>query len=124
MTEFQRMNRLDLIDALRSGEYQQGRYQLRTGDQFCCQGVGCDVFRRNTGTGMWEDGAFVVWDTYRSGGWAAGISEQYFGLTREDSDALMCMNDGIVSETYGISGGQFTFEEIADALELLTLAEL
>lgn len=124
MTEFQKKNRLALIDALRSGEYQQGRYQLRSGDRFCCQGVGCEVFRRNTGQGVWEDGAFVVWDTYRSGGWVDRISEDYFGLTRADSDDLLCMNDGIPGERHEITGRPCTFEEIADALELLTLAEL
>lgn len=29
--------------ALRSGEYEQGKNRLRTGDEFCCLGVFCDV---------------------------------------------------------------------------------
>lgn len=30
-------------DALRSGEYEQGKDWLRKGDRFCCLGVLCDV---------------------------------------------------------------------------------
>ena len=32
------------VAALRSGEYQQGQFNLRTGDKFCCLGVACDVY--------------------------------------------------------------------------------
>jgi hypothetical protein len=31
------------LQALRSGDYQQGRSYLRTGDGFCCLGVLCDL---------------------------------------------------------------------------------
>lgn len=31
------------LDALRSGEYKQGRDALRNGDNFCCLGVACEV---------------------------------------------------------------------------------
>ncbi len=44
------------IEALRSGEYQQGRGQLR--DQkgrMCCLGVLCDLHRK-AGLGEWEEG--------------------------------------------------------------------
>lgn len=34
------------VDALRRGNYKQGKYRLRTGDTFCCLGVACDVFKR------------------------------------------------------------------------------
>lgn len=37
-----------LVDALRSGEYEQGTGVLRTQDDtYCCVGVGCDVARKN-----------------------------------------------------------------------------
>jgi hypothetical protein len=32
------------VSALRSGEYQQGQYCLRTEDKFCCLGVLCDLY--------------------------------------------------------------------------------
>ena len=32
------------LNALRSGEYPQGRNDLRNGDGFCCLGVLCDIY--------------------------------------------------------------------------------
>lgn len=37
------------IEALRSGNYQQGKGHLRTGDAYCCLGVLCDLHARETG---------------------------------------------------------------------------
>ena len=42
------------IAALRSGEYKQGRSYLRDGAEYCCLGVLCDVYRKETGKGEWE----------------------------------------------------------------------
>jgi hypothetical protein len=42
------------IDALTSGDYQQGRLRLRTVDgRYCCLGVLCDLYRKETGHGEW-----------------------------------------------------------------------
>lgn len=41
------------VAALRSGEYAQGRSQLRADDRFCCLGVLCDLYRKDTGDGTW-----------------------------------------------------------------------
>jgi hypothetical protein len=41
------------IKALRSGEFKQGRYALKTQDTYCCLGVACEVYRRETGKGSW-----------------------------------------------------------------------
>lgn len=32
------------VEALRSGEYTQGKNALRDGDKYCCLGVACDVY--------------------------------------------------------------------------------
>lgn len=48
------------VDALRSGKYQQGKKQLRTGEKFCCLGVLCDLYHKETGEGKWVDNAFWV----------------------------------------------------------------
>lgn len=41
------------IDALRSGNYKQGKFWLRRGDKcessFCCLGVLCDIYNQDTG---------------------------------------------------------------------------
>ena len=46
------------IKALTSGEYQQGKEQLRDGDKFCCLGVLCDLYSKETGT-QWEGETFL-----------------------------------------------------------------
>lgn len=42
------------IDALRSGEYKQGKYVLRnvTKDTWCCLGVLCDLYQKNCEEGF------------------------------------------------------------------------
>lgn len=42
------------ISALRSGEYEQGQKMLRNGDKFCCLGVLCDLYQKETGQGEWK----------------------------------------------------------------------
>lgn len=50
------------IAALRSGDYLQGRGVLRTRDSsYCCLGVLCDIYSKETGINFWEtidDGKF------------------------------------------------------------------
>jgi hypothetical protein len=42
------------IDALRSGEYKQGRGRLKRDDAYCCLGVLCDLHRKETGAKWWR----------------------------------------------------------------------
>lgn len=109
-----------LIEALRSGDYKQGRLSLRdTDDKFCCLGVACDVFRKETGVGEWEKD-FRGGDTYRfnASGSISGVGlprrvQEYFGFKNLEgwiehkSISLMYMNDW----------ERLTFEEIANILE-------
>ncbi len=50
------------IDALRSGEYRQGQYALKSiredGEKpsHCCLGVACEVYIREEGQGSWDEG--------------------------------------------------------------------
>lgn len=41
------------LKVLRSGEYEQGRGQLRSDNKFCCLGVLCEIYRQETGKGRW-----------------------------------------------------------------------
>jgi hypothetical protein len=43
------------VAALRSGEYEQTGHCLRDNNQFCCLGVLCDVFIKETGGARWKD---------------------------------------------------------------------
>jgi hypothetical protein len=42
-----------VVAALRSGEFKQTQATLRRGDGFCCLGVICEIYRRETGNGLW-----------------------------------------------------------------------
>lgn len=41
------------IDALIGGDYPQAKRQLKVGDSFCCIGVLCDLYKKETGKGKW-----------------------------------------------------------------------
>ena len=45
------------VEALRSGEYKQTKSYLRTKKGFCCLGVACDLYAKETGEGEWNDGS-------------------------------------------------------------------
>lgn len=65
---------LELVAALRSGKYKQGRNQLRYGDKFCCLGVACDI----SGLSEWTKG-----DSYKYLGDDAVLPKRvqdYFGF--------------------------------------------
>ena len=50
------------VAALRSGEYEQTEGVLRNGNGYCCLGVLCDIYSKETGV-EWEDmgfGGFAV----------------------------------------------------------------
>ena len=88
--------RLALAAALRSGEFHQTDGALRVRlpymvDQregYCCLGVACELFRRETGQGEWvyggEDGRgtyeFVVDDRHRSSSVLPGPVRRWLGL--------------------------------------------
>lgn len=58
--EEQEKHRNLVADALESGEYQQCIGTLKDGNEFCCLGVACDVFKKETGKGKWNDTFFMV----------------------------------------------------------------
>lgn len=125
MTNTQKQNRRRLIDALRSGQYQQGRGGLRNGQSYCCQGVACDI----SGLGTWE--AHACGDYTYMGlliQWPPHIRDS-LGFDQWTADQFVWMNDGgrlsapLPMEGYTLED-RCTFDEIADCMELLTLAGL
>ena len=96
------------VDALRSGEYKQGKERLHNlGDNsYCCLGVLADV------AGAWSDQAKTRVDGY--GAHFTELTADKLGLPYSiddpevlDDDMLMLMNDS----------GDCTFAEIADKIE-------
>lgn len=55
------------VEALRSGNYTQTSNALRDNQGYCCLGVACDVFRKKTKHGRWDDDVFVIGDMAEDG---------------------------------------------------------
>lgn len=55
LTDQQKENVKLWLAALRSGEYDQQQAVLNNGFGYCCLGVACDVYRKQTGKGNWID---------------------------------------------------------------------
>lgn len=100
-----------LVQALRSGEYKQGRYNLRLprSNSFCCLGVLCDLYSKETGK-PWKIMSPAYLDSY-----AIPPDEvlDWAGLVGEEANKLAGMNDGGA-----------TFEAIANSIISESLAEM
>ena len=115
------------MDALRSGKYEQGKGALRRDGKFCCLGVLCDVYRKETGDGMWVDG-YGNGNSFNTGYFNTGYGGHFvafpplevynwLGIDYIDigniQDPLRRSIDPIeANDTFG-----WTFDQIADALE-------
>lgn len=89
------------VAALRSGEYQQCRFFLKKENSFCCLGVACDIYAKETNNN-WDDNRMLgnstcIPDTISS---MIGISLYY-------QTKLMSLNDE----------KNKNFNEIADVIE-------
>lgn len=121
------VNRLAIelwAQALESGEYTQGRHRLRGGDTYCCLGVACDVYRKETGNGVWMDNEYIpghyrfVASTQSSLSVLPAEVSTYLGLSEADADpfisgaALSAHNDNMA-----------TFAQIAKMIRAHYLAD-
>ena len=101
------------VAALRSGEYKQGRGQLRSEDLFCCLGVLCDLHAKETGS-EWRGEAHDCSQgtpSRRVVDWAQlGAMNPYVEVGGA-RDVIAAHNDG--DERVPAR----TFAEIADAIE-------
>ena len=98
-------------EALRSGEYPQGKLFLNSDGRFCCLGVLCEVSgvhkqRHPDGAMMYEGLVSNLPSSVRK---AAGLCSDLGDLG--GSPSLTVLNDGY----------DFTFDEIADVIDLDTL---
>lgn len=118
------------VDALRSGEYEQGRGGLRHHDKYCCLGVLTDLYHRATGEGKWMEGRnsgeyrFIGRGEVYSGAillpeisqWAGFDVEEFLSqrpMGRYSNGSLLRDNDGDRAE--GVPPK--TFDEIAEIIE-------
>jgi hypothetical protein len=122
------------VDALRSGEYEQGTSCLRSEDgRMCCLGVLCDLYTKDGNWGAWEEPSHLALGRLSVHGetailpiqvskWAGlniGLEENWASPTLQSLGAISNMS--ITKETYHSCSSAndlgFTFAQIADAIE-------
>jgi hypothetical protein len=119
------------VDALRSGEFKQGRGQLRDKTfnneyRHCCLSVACEVFRRETGRGAWngnndfvvhhEDENLEVASSYLPPSVIRWFSFPY-------KDPLISNGKSSRYASFRNDVEKWTFEEIADGIERTYIKE-
>lgn len=93
------------INALRSGNYKQGREQLNYEDKFCCLGVACDLFIDEPE--LWNENniaGFMPSNQPAAPEWLKEVSNDFFYQTGR---GLTELNDS----------REYTFDDIADLLQ-------
>ena len=102
------------VAALRSGDYIQGHYRLRTytsnEDTYCCLGVLCDLHSKETGH-KWEETCHTHLSYYDSYNILPDNVVEWAGLHSNvpviDYKFLHTYNDGL----------EYNFQEISDLIE-------
>jgi hypothetical protein len=118
------------VKALRSGKYKQGEGRLKQKDTFCCLGVLCDLYRKETGE-PWEkdeygsetmlnEESFLPptvkrWAGIRSKTHSPKVRSPFVKETKRPYVALSELNDG---EVPGIKyADPYDFKQIADLID-------
>ena len=110
-------NRHKWIAALRSGEYDQGRTVLRSGDAFCCLGVACDISSLGE-WGRWKDGAPVYKTKKETHMRELPLAVQdWLGLRTEKGQFVLGGDGEGTISLANLNDTGFTFEQIADLIE-------
>lgn len=106
-----------LVDALRSGEFEQTNYCLRKGtNAFCCLGVACEIFRRETAQGAWERHGFRI-DEILEDVTLPGSVQCWFGFS-SDNPIIGNEEDGINKSAISQNDTlRLPFATIADRFE-------
>jgi len=110
------------VDALRSGEYQQGKDFLRREGNYCCLGVLCDLYDRNQNGPGWNETAeaYMDFDAALPRGVAewAGVTtgDEVFVRGGEEFDVVIT-RDGCRCYLSSLNDSGSSFSEIADLIE-------
>ena len=106
----------NLVEALRSGDYKQGRGLLRTKeDKFCCLGIACDLIDYF----QWQDFGSGYYYTPKEKGAlnSTSLNEQvraYYGFRGHLGKSKDIINFNGLSK---LNDFGYTFEQIADIIE-------
>ena len=111
------------VDVLRSGKYKQGRLYLRRADndRFCCLGVACDLYRKETGEGEWILGTQSYYVFENENGNATNVLpskvKKWLGLSTKGGRYGYRRGSADGSSLYECNDTGKSFLEIADIVE-------
>ena len=106
------------VEALRSGEYKQGRELLRVGDHFCCLGVACDV----SNVGEWQRRTGITFEYEEEMGMLPPAVRDWLGVASGDPVLYTPIGHGDKASQLN-DHDRFTFAQIADAIERTYLTD-
>lgn len=103
------------LEALRSGDYEQGKNCLRdANNNFCCLGVLNDLYIQDTGNGGWE---MLVngksYSSYESSAYPHPLVLEWAGIY----DPYIGDEEGTVFDLSIVNDQGASFEQIADMIE-------
>lgn len=104
-----------LVAALRSGEYEQGVGYLQKEGKFCCLGVACDLYHKETGGGKWELGSQTVssfFINFLHASFPPVEVEKWLGLERPNSARPYA-----IAHLAAMNDEGHSFEQIAQYIE-------
>jgi len=117
LTETQKEHLKDLVDALRSGEYDQTKGALRNSNGFCCLGVACDLFDKS----LWVFDHTDKVDLFRFLTNATFLPidvQEYFGLNLTgELVSPVEFKDCEIYSLLNLNDDGMVFTEIADIIE-------
>lgn len=113
------------LAALRSGEYQQTTWQLKSdcGSAYCCLGVATDLFRKETGEGEWIEeygmAKFKIHDVSEAGV-LSPVVRQWAGLPDYNPSVRLpseAVGESYITSVAELNDNGYTFAQIADLIE-------
>ena len=113
MSDVKRERRDRWAEALRSGEFEQNTGALRVNDKYCCLGVACELYRRETGEGRWTTEDYFWIDGEARNDLLPARVAKYFGVDRSSS----FHEDGHEDQLSGLNDDGLPFDAIADVIE-------
>jgi hypothetical protein len=110
------------LNALRSGEYQQGKHSLRVENNFCCLGVLTDLYVQENSDGCWVEAGhnYGFRDNHRDDNfydmeYLPEMVVNWAGL--EDENPTVRIADSYYEVISNLNDTDYTFARIADIIE-------
>lgn len=100
------------VTALRSNDYKQGQYTLNRNGKYCCLGVLCDLYLKETGKGEWKDSGVEGVKSFTVDNVGSNV-----GLVDQVREWAGDIEAGVEHKLIWLNDMGKTFEEIAIQIE-------